>query len=108
LEIKDSEGGKKCLSPSIFRKSKGPVVLAAPMAPGSEPLRLAGARRADNAPAGGTGAGNGGGGAIASFTLADYDINLCADITDLHRKMISLIFIVQSYKCFENYLGMVS
>jgi hypothetical protein len=28
-EMKEYEGGKKCLSPSIFRKSKGPMVLAA-------------------------------------------------------------------------------
>jgi len=28
LEIKDFEGGKKCLSPSIFRKSKGPIIFA--------------------------------------------------------------------------------
>ena len=27
-EIKDVEGGKKCLSPSIFRKAKAPFVLA--------------------------------------------------------------------------------
>jgi hypothetical protein len=26
-ELKDYEGGKKCLSPSIFRKTKGPLIL---------------------------------------------------------------------------------
>ena len=25
--MKDYEGGKKCLSPSIFRKNKGPLIL---------------------------------------------------------------------------------
>jgi len=28
IEIKDFEGGKKCVSPSIFRKSKGPIIFA--------------------------------------------------------------------------------
>jgi hypothetical protein len=27
LEMKDYEGGRKCLSPSIFRKNKGPLIL---------------------------------------------------------------------------------
>jgi hypothetical protein len=29
LEIKDYQDGKKCLSPSIFRKSKGPIIFTA-------------------------------------------------------------------------------
>jgi hypothetical protein len=29
IEIKDFEDGKKCLSPSIFRKSKGPIIFSA-------------------------------------------------------------------------------
>ena len=29
MEIKDFEDGKKCLSPSIFRKTKGPIIFSA-------------------------------------------------------------------------------
>jgi len=38
------------------------------------------------------------------LNLQDFDINLCAEAKDVHCKKLFLSFIVQSYKCFDNYL----
>lgn len=42
------------------------------------------------------------------LSLQDFDINLCAEAKDVHRKFMKLTCIVQSYRCFDNYLGLVS
>lgn len=82
LEIKDSEDGKKCLSPSIFRKSKGPIIFAS-----SNPTV---------APSGSVDAqfkSNGtslrrqeGGGLVKEVSLGDFDVNQCSDVLDVHCK----------------------
>lgn len=79
--MKNYEQGMKVLSPSIFRKSKGPLVLAAsavagqfdssakPVAPasllGKKPESLGGSKE---------------------FSLQDYDIKACFDLKDVHCK----------------------
>lgn len=78
-EMKEYEGGKRCLSPSIFRKSKGPVVLtasSAAIATASEAPSKAGpgVKRAESM--------------AREVTLQDYDVNQCLDLKDVHRKYL--------------------
>ncbi|CDW73737.1 myb-like dna-binding domain-containing protein [Stylonychia lemnae] len=105
LEIKDQEGGKKCLSPSIFRKSRGPIIFAVQSSNFTSqngnldvPVKTGSlsSKRID------------GNQVAKELNLQDFDINLCAEPKDVHRKNNHLKIIVQSYKCFDNYLGMVS
>lgn len=82
--MKEYAGGKKCLSPSIFRKSKGPIVLVASSqtltstgvleAPVKSLQSAAVLKKNDTA-------------AIAKeLSLQDYDLNQCMDLKDVHCK----------------------
>jgi len=82
-EMNDYEEGKKVLSPSIFRKNKGPIILAASMAAISSnnsleapnrTLSAAGFKKPESLAA------------AKEITLQDYDISSCLDIKDVHCK----------------------
>lgn len=85
MEMKNYEQGMKVLSPSIFRKSKGPVVLAASASaltsasqfdssarPGQTSALLS--KKPDAT------------GVAKEFSLQDYDLNSCLDLKDVHCK----------------------
>ena len=85
LEMKEYECGKRCLSPSIFRKSKGPIVLAASSSTFAStntfesPLKsiqpsTPGYKKGDST------------GQVKELTLQDYDINQCLDAKGAHCK----------------------
>eukprot|EP00347_Sterkiella_histriomuscorum_P020303 403338323 len=107
MEIKDQEGGKKCLSPSIFRKSKGPILFAVQSAnfqtQGGVSTTAANSGSANNDTSNKTSNFPSkridSAAIIKELTLQDFDINLCTEAKDVH---------LQSFKCFDNYLGLVS
>jgi hypothetical protein len=85
MEMKNYEQGMKVLSPSIFRKSKGPIVLAASAAalaasgqfdsqarPGQPSSLLSKKPDSSNI--------------AKEFSLQDYDLNACLDLKDVHCK----------------------
>lgn len=70
-EIKDYEAGKKCLSPSIFRKTKGPLIVGTNQS--SAATSIASETTARSNPSGGKKAE--GAGVIKDFNMADFDVN---------------------------------
>jgi hypothetical protein len=82
LEIRDQEGGRKCLSPSIFRKNKafllgGSLVQSLQVATPHE-------FSSKGAPVGGK--KSDGAALIKDFSAQDLDINQCLDSADVQRK----------------------
>ena len=81
--MKDFENGKRCLSPSIFRKSKGPVILSSSCAAfmGNNQLEVPNKvtqsqsiKKTETI-------------ALAKdASIAEYDINQCLDLKDVHCK----------------------
>jgi hypothetical protein len=83
--MKDYEEGRRCLSPSVFRKSKGPIILTTSSS----------ALTANNSiDASIKGLNNGlkkgladPSGISKEIGMQDFDINQCMDIKDVHSKI---------------------
>ena len=82
LDLKDYEDGRKCLSPSIFRKSKGPIIFTASHTSITSNSNFEATVKglAFNFKK------QEGAGPIKEISLSDFDINQCADLTDVYRK----------------------
>ena len=82
--MKDYEGGKRCLSPSIFRKSKGPIVLTASAAAITSTntfdttIRGLQTQGTFKKPDGST--------ISKDISIQEYDINQCLDLKDVYCK----------------------
>jgi hypothetical protein len=86
-ELKEFEEGKRVLSPSIFRKSKGPIILSASAAgfisqisasqnlEGTQKTISQGTFKKPEASA-----------IVKDVSLVEYDINSCMDLKDMHCK----------------------
>lgn len=82
--MKEFEEGKRVLSPTIFRKSKGPIMLSANAASLTSTNSVASAvdiasskaifKKPDST------------GIAREISLQDYDINQCFDMKDVHCK----------------------
>jgi hypothetical protein len=86
--MKDYEEGRRCLSPSVFRKSKGPIILTT----SSNALT---ANSTIDASIKGLNNGLKKGpidpsGVSKEIGMQDFDINNCMDIKDVHSKIMLL------------------
>jgi hypothetical protein len=88
-EMKEYEEGKKILSPSIFRKSKGPIMLSASSTALTSTNSLtASLTDASQKVVPSNGFKKPDATAIAKdVSILDYDINQCLDMKDIHCKI---------------------
>ena len=84
-ELKEFEEGKRVLSPSIFRKSKGPIILSASAAGfasqvaqnleiSQKSASLGNFKRPESSSL------------VKEVSLVEYDVNSCMDLKEMHCK----------------------
>jgi|LauGreDrversion4_2_1035121.scaffolds.fasta_scaffold2162218_1 hypothetical protein len=89
--MKDYEEGRRCLSPSVFRKSKGPIILTTSSSALTANSTIDasikglnnGLKKGPTDPSG----------VSKEISMQDFDINQCMDIKDVHSKIEANSFI---------------